>query len=153
MATIASACVLGLSLWTFTGQDAEAIALKPDNEKLRNLGNKVYGEYCAACHGIDLKGQPNWKTPLANGRYPAPPHNKDGHTWHHPDELLFRLTKFGPAEIIGNGHESDMPGFKDQLSDEEIIAVLSYIKSTWPKIVRIRHDRLNESASMQKGSS
>jgi hypothetical protein len=31
---------------------------------------------------------------------------------------------------------------KDVLSDEEIIAVLSYIKSTWPDDVRARHDEM-----------
>ena len=26
---------------------------------------------------------------------PAPPHNETGHTWHHPDEMLFAITKYG----------------------------------------------------------
>ena len=35
--------------------------------------------------------------------------------------------------IVGDGYESDMPGFGDRLSDDEIRAVLDYIKSTWPE--------------------
>jgi mono/diheme cytochrome c family protein len=47
--------------------------------------------------------------------------------------VLFRVTKEGPAAVVGNGYESDMPGFGDVLSDDEIHAVLAYIKSTWPE--------------------
>ncbi|TNE39067.1 MAG: cytochrome c, partial [Sphingomonadales bacterium] len=36
--------------------------------------------------------------------------------------------------------------YADTLSDAEIIAVLSYIKSTWPEEIRARHDDLNETA-------
>ena len=39
-----------------------------------------------------------------------------------------------------------MPGFEDKLSDADIWAVLSYIKSTWPDAVRQRHDELNRRA-------
>jgi hypothetical protein len=34
------------------------------------------------------------------------------------------------------------------LSDAEIIAVLAYIKSTWPPRIIARHDRLNADAEM-----
>jgi mono/diheme cytochrome c family protein len=64
---------------------------------------------------------------------PAPPHDTSGHTWHHPDGILFRITKEGPAAVVGDGYESDMPGFGDVLSDREIRAVLEFIKSTWPE--------------------
>ena len=50
------------------------------------LGQKVYGEYCASCHGANLEGQPDWKRRLENGRMPAPPHDESGHTWHHSDQ-------------------------------------------------------------------
>ena len=39
-----------------------------------------------------------------------------------------------------------MPGYKDILSDEEIIAVLSYIKSNWPDEIRARHDAIEKKA-------
>eukprot|EP00873_Tetraselmis_striata_P031644 jgi/Tetstr1/451908/TSEL_038944.t1 len=37
------------------------------------------------------------------------------------------------SRIVGGGYESDMPGFADVLTDDEIWAVLDYIKSTWPE--------------------
>ena len=101
-----------------------------DADTLR-LGQELYAENCASCHGVDLEGQPDWKRRLENGRMPAPPHDATGHTWHHSDQSLLRITRDGLGAIVP-GYESDMPVFGDLLSDEEIRAVLSYIKSTWP---------------------
>jgi mono/diheme cytochrome c family protein len=65
---------------------------------------------------------------------PAPPHDATGHTWHHPDSALFGITKEGlsPGKYAPRGYQSDMPAFGGVLTDEEIWAVLAYIKSTWP---------------------
>jgi mono/diheme cytochrome c family protein len=95
-------------------------------------GRQVYEAHCAACHGAELQGQPDWRTALPSGRLPAPPHDASGHTWHHSDAVLFRIVKEGTAAVVGGGYESDMPSFGDVLSDAEIQAVLAYIKSTWP---------------------
>ncbi|UUX49590.1 cytochrome c [Nisaea acidiphila] len=124
-----------------------AIRLWPGDTGLVSDGKKVYATQCASCHGLGLQGQPNWRQRNADGRLPAPPHDPSGHTWHHPDEQLFSLTKFGPARIVGDGYESDMPGYEGILSDREIIAVLSYIKSTWPADIRQRHDMINRQAA------
>lgn len=95
-------------------------------------GAKVYAEHCAACHGARLEGQPNWRTRGANGRLPAPPHDESGHTWHHPDRVLFGITKHGLVPPYApRSYESDMPAFGGKLSDEEIWAALGYIKSHW----------------------
>ena len=96
------------------------------------LGQQIYATNCAACHGANLQGQPDWKHRLANGKMPAPPHDVTGHTWHHSDRDLFNLTKLGVAAVMGDGYESDMPAFGGKLSDDDIRAVLDYIKSTWP---------------------
>jgi mono/diheme cytochrome c family protein len=97
------------------------------------LGQQLYATNCAACHGANLQGQPDWKHRLASGRMPAPPHDVTGHTWHHSDRDLFNLTKLGVAAVMGDGYESDMPAFGGKLSDDDINAVLDYIKSTWPR--------------------
>ena len=62
----------------------------------------------------------------------------DGHTWHHPDRLLFEITKFGGQALAPPGHKSNMPAFGQTLSDEEIWAVLAFIKSRWPEEIRAR---------------
>ena len=107
---------------------APALALETDPATLR-LGQRLYAANCAACHGANLQGQPDWKRRLDSGRMPAPPHDVTGHTWHHSDRDLFTLTKRGVAAVAGDGYESDMPGFGDRLSDAEITAVLDYIKA------------------------
>lgn len=62
-----------------------------------DTGRRLYAAHCAACHGANLEGQANWRTRLANGRLPAPPHDASGHTWHHSDQVLLDITKKGPA--------------------------------------------------------
>jgi mono/diheme cytochrome c family protein len=63
---------------------------------------------------------------------PAPPHDDSGHTWHHPEAVLFGITKYGlvPPYAPAN-YASDMPAFGGTLSDDEIRAVLAYIASHW----------------------
>ncbi len=94
-------------------------------------GQEVYATQCARCHGANLEGQPDWQTRQPNGRMPAPPHDETGHTWHHPDQDLFLIVKEGIAAIVP-GYETDMPAFGDLLSDQDLLAVLAFIKSTWP---------------------
>lgn len=117
-----------IATWILVGLWADA-----ENAETIALGRTIYETQCAACHGAQLEGQPDWQMPLPSGRLPAPPHDATGHTWHHPDDILFRIVKEGTAAIVGGGYESDMPGFADVLSDAEIRAVLAYIKSTWPE--------------------
>jgi len=95
-------------------------------------GAKLYAQHCGACHGMKLEGQPNWRQRLPSGRLPAPPHDESGHTWHHPDEVLFGITKRGLVPPYAPpGYASDMPAFAAVLSDAEIRAVLAYIASHW----------------------
>jgi mono/diheme cytochrome c family protein len=94
-------------------------------------GRSLYETNCASCHGAQLEGQPDWMSRLPNGRLPAPPHDETGHTWHHSDGQLFRIVKEGLA-AIAPGYETDMPAFADRMTDDEIRAVIDFIKSTWP---------------------
>src|SRR6185295_13954736 len=80
------------------------------------LGAKLYAQHCGACHGMKLEGQPNWRQRLPNGRLPAPPHDESGHTWHHPPQVLFGITKFGLVPPFAPaGYQSDMPAFAGTL--------------------------------------
>ncbi|WP_198415435.1 c-type cytochrome [Sulfuriferula plumbiphila] len=95
-------------------------------------GKIVYEQHCASCHGAKLEGAPNWRQRLPGGRMPAPPHDDSGHTWHHPDEVLFGIVKSGVVPPYAPaGYLSDMPAFGSVLSDEEIGSVLAYIRSHW----------------------
>ena len=112
-------------------------------------GRVLYVAHCARCHGKNLEGQPNWQTPLPNGRMPAPPHDKTGHTWHHADKVLAGVTKLGLKPFAGDDYESDMPAFGTILSDAQIEAILNYIKSTWPERERSYQHQITQQAHPQ----
>ncbi|RKF12275.1 cytochrome c [Roseovarius spongiae] len=121
------------SAWLMTQAGAETSA-RPESADL-GQGEKLYQSYCASCHGANLEGQPDWRSPGPDGALPAPPHDETGHTWHHSDSVLFDYTKLGGKAALaaqGVDFESGMPGFGDQLSDDQIWNILAYIKSTWP---------------------
>jgi len=118
-------------------------ALTPDDATVVDRGEQVYTRHCATCHGMSLEGQRDWRTRAPDGRLRAPPHDESGHTWHHTDEALFQMTKFGPSSLVSGGYPSNMPGYDGVLSDADVVAVLSYIKSTWSAEIRRHHDARN----------
>ncbi len=77
------------------------------------LGAEVYSNTCAACHGENGEGY---------GIPQAPALNETEHAWHHPDGQI--------QEIIKNGGNA-MPALGDQLTDEQIVAVIRYIQTWW----------------------
>ncbi len=108
--------------------------IDPADQTLVGQGRAIYANQCAACHGESLQGQPNWRDRMPNGKLPAPPHDKTGHTWHHPDAVLVDIVRNGlvPGRTAPRGYVSDMPAYGALLSDEDIAAVIAYIKSSWP---------------------
>jgi peroxiredoxin/mono/diheme cytochrome c family protein len=116
----------------------------PANAEQVQVGQAVYAQHCAVCHGAHLEGQPNWKQPLPTGGLPAPPHDETGHTWHHADALLFKIVKLGGQSGVADPNfKSNMPAFQNVLSNAEIWAVLAFIKSRWPPTIRTFQDRVN----------
>jgi mono/diheme cytochrome c family protein len=106
-------------------------------------GAALYARHCASCHGANLEGQPDWRSPKADGTYPAPPHDAEGHTWHHDDAMLQDyVTRGGQAVLddMGVSFRSEMPEFVEVLSPAEITSILDFIKSTWPDRIRQARD-------------
>ena len=128
------AAVVILAAWSLATESVAQPAMQPDSASAE-LGAPLYQEFCASCHGENLEGQGNWQSPNADGTLPAPPHDDTGHSWHHGDALLFEYTRLGGAEAMKQsgltGFKSGMPGFTEDLTDEEIWNILAYIKSTW----------------------
>lgn len=144
---ISSIAVLPISaILASTGTDNVLTSLQADDLKVVQNGERIYQSQCAACHGAFLEGQPEWRTRNSEGLLPAPPHDASGHTWHHADDLLFEITKYGAAVVIGDPtYRSIMPAYEGILTDEEIIAVLSFIKNTWPEEQRQWQEEINAS--------
>lgn len=120
-----------LSLIVFWPVDSNSngIRLKHKDSSLVAQGKAIYSMHCASCHGSNLEGQPDWKQLGKDGLWPAPPHDDSGHTWHHSDNHLINTVKKGV--VRRNGMASKMPAFEEVLTEDEIIAVLSFIKQHW----------------------
>jgi mono/diheme cytochrome c family protein len=139
---VVGAAAIGLSLW-----QARLTPTAPDldDPELIALGAQVYAENCASCHGADLEGEvADWRQRKPSGRLPAPPHDETGHTWHHPSEMLFALTKFGVEPFAPDGYESDMPAYAELLTDRQIWGSIAYIRSHWPAEIQQRQAALSE---------
>jgi mono/diheme cytochrome c family protein len=136
LATLLIACSL-------QSDKARFIATNPE---LYEQGEQIYVQTCAACHGIAGEGQyPDAPAQRdATGRFGAPPHNENGHTWHHDDELLYRYVTEG-----GMGTPQDfypMPAFREQLDDAQIEAVIFYIKGFWTEEQRQFQQQVTDEA-------
>lgn len=83
-------------------------------------GEILYAQYCSSCHGFDQGG---------DIRDIPPPHNSNGHTWHHPDQQLIELVLDG-LNFAVEGQQT-MPAFGDLLNDSEVRAILDYVKTWW----------------------
>ena len=82
------------------------------------LGAELYAANCQVCHG-DSNG--------IGGTGGAPPHNKAGHTWHHPDAQLREWVLNGKLGFGSPG----MPALGDKLAEPEVDAILTFIKTWW----------------------
>lgn len=139
---VLAAALAGVAAWQAGRTPADGVDADPDNPALVATGRSVYERHCASCHGGRLEGQPDWRERRPDGKLPAPPHDATGHSWHHPDALLVAMTRDGVAAYAPPGYQSDMPAFRDTLSDREIVAVIAFIKSNWPADIRQRQARI-----------
>jgi mono/diheme cytochrome c family protein len=140
------ATLAGAAVWA--SHDDGPGLLPYDHPEAVARGEAIYAETCASCHGADLSGQEgmDWRVRDADGYLPAPPHDETGHTWHHPDAVLIAITTHGTEALIGGDYRSNMMGFGEVLSEQEILDVLAFIKSTWPERVIEIHDGINAQA-------
>jgi len=139
--------------WLMSTADTQPESMPEDFDIAQ--GERLYAENCASCHGANLEGRPDWRSPGPDGVLPAPPHDETGHTWHHPDGVLFDYTKLGGRAALalqGVEFESGMPGFGNQLSDAEIWNIISYVKSTWPERQRAIQAERSAAQRQQEGN-
>ena len=86
-------------------------------------GAQLYGDHCAGCHGDAGRGVARAYVPLAGN--PA--------VLQEPPANLVQVVlggAFAPS-TAGNPRPFGMPPFATALSDEDIAAVLSYIRNSW----------------------
>jgi mono/diheme cytochrome c family protein len=90
------------------------------------LGKRVFTQSCVVCHQITGLGVPGQFPPLAGSEWVT------GGDWHGDNHLVAILLKGlqGPVQVKGMTFNNAMPTWR-QLSDEQIAAVLNYIRSEW----------------------
>ena len=124
-----------------------------DHPEVVAHGRALYADHCAGCHGANGEGQRQLPEGATGSTPLAPPHDASGHTWRHPDYALLQLTKTGVATAFCRPlEEGAMPKFERTLTDAEIVAVLSYIKSLWPADIRAHQDSLNRLYATQNAA-
>lgn len=90
------------------------------------LGKRVFTANCAACHQPTGLGVPGAFPPLAGSEW------VESADWH-GDNHLVRVVLHGlqgPVEVKGATFNGVMPPWQ-QLKDEEIAAVLTYVRNEW----------------------
>jgi S-disulfanyl-L-cysteine oxidoreductase SoxD len=107
------------------------------------LGKQLYRRTCSGCHGRRLQGQLLWQVQDQFAGRRAPAHDQTGHTWQHSDDDLFFMTKFGRFPATPSTVRSYMPAFGPVLRDDQILAVIAFIKATWPLGLRVSQALLN----------
>ncbi len=98
---------------------------------------------CSSCHGRRLQGQALWQVMDQYAGRRAPPEDATGDSWQHSDEALFEKTKFGRFPTEPAGRRYYMPAFAGRMTDRQILAVLAFIKSSWPSGIRASQAMLN----------
>lgn len=106
------ALVLGLIIVALRSN--QPVLDDPASTDIMTRGQRVYEQDCAACHG------PNGEGHAAVPETPAL--NETEHAWNHADGRL--------QQIILDGAKL-MPAFGDQLSRDDVIAVVRYFQSWW----------------------
>jgi mono/diheme cytochrome c family protein len=126
---VAWALYYGIALWRPPPQFADTptyarrFVPPPKAKPAAGLGAELYRTSCASCHGENGQGKPGLFPPLAgdpvvNAADPA------GH---------IRIVLFGAtgSSIGGRTYSAHMPAWADQLSDEEVAAVINHERTNW----------------------
>ena len=111
-------------------------------------GGVLFSQNCATCHGEQGQGAENWQKPDKDGRFPPPPLNGLGHTWHHPTVVLKHTINNGTGKIGGN-----MPAFKNTLTNKQIDDILVFIQEKWPEPIYEAWYRTDEMARRKKADN
>lgn len=103
----------------------------PASQERVAQGQRIYAAQCAACHGARGEGQSGWDSLDAAGERPAPPHDRNGHTWKHSDAMLYRIVAQGWRDPFNKTQRLTMPAFASTLAPHDIRAVVDYLKTLW----------------------
>lgn len=95
----------------------------PESSLLMHLGQTVYETHCANCHAADGHGMPPEYPPLAG--------NQSIQMESAVNPVRMVLNGGFPPGTAGNPMPYGMPPFAQTLSDDEVAAVVTYIRAAW----------------------
>ena len=106
-------------------------------------GQEQYNLRCAHCHGYNGEGelQISAVDTLALGMKVVPPHDRTGHTWMHPEQLLVQLIQQGAPNPL---YRFQMPAYGEVMTEDEIMQVLAYMRLWWTDAQREHHTAITE---------
>lgn len=86
-------------------------------------GAQTFETKCGFCHGSDGRGRNQWIPPLAGAASSLTSENAS----------QINVTLNGSDRVVSNGVPDSyrMPAYRNQLSDQQIADVLSYVRSAW----------------------
>jgi len=86
-------------------------------------GASVFAADCASCHQINGEGSPGAFPPLAGNPVVTGDPAKVIH--------IVKYGLSGPLQVAGKRYSGIMPAWSPQISDAEIAAAITYIRSSW----------------------
>jgi len=95
----------------------------PESSLLMSFGQTVYATHCANCHATDGRGMPPDYPPLAS--------NPSIQMQSAVNPIRMVLNGGFPPGTAGNPMPYGMPPFAQTLSDDEVAAVVTYIRAAW----------------------
>jgi mono/diheme cytochrome c family protein len=95
----------------------------PESSLLMAFGQTVYAKNCAVCHAADGRGMPPAYPPLAS--------NPSIQMASAVNPIRMVLNGGFPPGTEGNPMPYGMPPFAQNLSDDEVAAVVTYIRAAW----------------------
>jgi mono/diheme cytochrome c family protein len=94
-----------------------------ESSLLLSLGKTIYDRQCASCHGAAGQGMPPQYPPLAG--------NQSIEMSSAVNAIRMVLNGGYPPGTAGNPRPYGMPPFSQRLSDNEVAAVVTYIRTSW----------------------
>lgn len=117
--------VYNTNLVAWDGAGAAAQAQGPPDPMV--IGRRIYTQYCAVCHqptGLGVSGQ---FPPLAGSEWVL---SQDWHGDNHLVKIVLHGLQ-GPITVKGNPYNNAMAPWGGVLNDEQVAAVLTYIRNEW----------------------
>lgn len=95
-------------------------------------GEALYKQYCQTCHGGATGG---------SLKDVPPPHNANGHTWHHADQLITTIVLDG---LSGSVDRPTMPPFRDRLAEQDVRDIIAFLETWWTAKQRAFQDEVTK---------